>query len=92
MFFGHQLILVKEPLITLFGGGHRFVKLKETNQSLCTSKWNWLIKCIDIIDGRISWSCHKLLSISHVVTSGGSWEEILNASVWMESQLEWENI
>ena len=85
-------MLEEHVFITPVCGGEFTVKLEGSDQGFFTAEWKRLIGGIYVIDGGILWDEGlKLCGVSHVVVSlEFCWDQILNWSVWVESQLEWE--
>ena len=86
-------MLEEHSLITPFGRGEFSVHLKGTDECFSTAEWKRLVCGVNIIDSGVSWECFELWHVTHVVSVLNlSWNHILNRSMRMESQFEWENV
>jgi len=85
-------MLEEHLLITPFGRGEFSVHLKRTDECFRTAERKRLVCGVNIIDSAVSWESLELWHVTHVVSVLKlCWNHILNRSMRMESQFEWEN-
>jgi len=80
----------EQVLVSPVRGGEATDHVDGTDECFNTTKWKRLVGGVNVIDCGVSWETLKLGKVGQVALEF-SWNQVLNRSVRMESQFEWEN-